>query len=142
MTRYRFRSWSARILFAVMAFSVLAFGAVETWALMVTEVAVFSLVVVWMVRRLVTAFPFIWNPLLIPVALVAAVACLQHGLNWTSTPYQTAGEALKWLSFAFFFFLCANVFWDSEIRRKFSIALAWHILCRRSAQRASLAGRA
>ena len=125
MTRYRFRSWSARILFAVMAFSVLAFGAVETWALVVTEVTVLSLAVVWMIRRLVSPFAFIWNPLVVPAALVGAIACLQYVLNWTATPYQTAGEALKWISFAFFFFLCANVSWDAEIRRKFSIALVW-----------------
>ena len=108
-----------------MAFSVLAFGAVETWALMVTEVTVFLLAVVWLIRRLVSPFAFIWNPLVVPVLLVGAIGCLQYVLNWTATPYQTAGEALKWISFAFFFFLCANVSWDTEIRRKFSIALVW-----------------
>ena len=125
MTRYQFRSWSARILFAIMAFSILAFGAVETWAVTVIEVSILSMAIAWMIRRLVAPYRLIWNPLVVPLALVPAIAGIQYIQNWTATPYQTAGEALKWLSFAFFFFLCANVFRDSEIRRKFSIALVW-----------------
>ena len=125
MTRYQFRSWSARILFAIMAFSILAFGAVETWAITVIEVSILSMAIAWMIRRLVAPYRLIWNPLVVPLALVPAIAGIQYAQNWTATPYQTAGEALKWLSFAFFFFLCANVFRDSEIRRKFSIALVW-----------------
>ena len=55
---------------------------------MVTEVTVLSLAVVWMIRRLVSPFAFIWNPLVIPAALVGAIGCLQYVLNWTATPYQ------------------------------------------------------
>ena len=76
MTQYRFRLWSARTLYVVTAFSVLAFGSVETWALTVIEVAVFLLAILWMIRRMVSPFRLRWNAFVIPLGLVAGIACL------------------------------------------------------------------
>ena len=125
MTPYRFRLVSVIALLALLAFAVLAFGAVDHWALMIFEIGVFLLAAVWAFRLALGAAPAVWNPIYLPLGLVTAWIGLQYWLGWSVYRYRTAAEARKWLAFWLLFVIAAHVFSDPAIRRLFGRALVW-----------------
>ena len=125
MTRYEFRVRSANVLFAVLVFGVLAFGAVERWALTVVETSIMLLALAWVVRRVFRPFPLVWNVFAWPLLAVALMAVFQSLAGWSVAVYQTDGEALKWTALLLYFLMWANVFRDESARKRFSLLLTW-----------------
>lgn len=125
MTRYQFRVRSANVLFAVLVFGVLAFGAVERWALTVVETSIMLLALAWVVRRAFRPFPIEWNVFAWPLLAVALMAVFQSLAGWSVAVYQTGGEALKWTALLFYFLMWANVLRDESTRKRFSLLLTW-----------------
>jgi len=127
MTSFRSRSLAAGALLALLAFAVLAFGAVEAWALTLFELGVFVLAAVWAFRLAWGAARPVWNPFCLPLGLLAAWSGLQYLLGLSVYPYRTALEALKWLALWLLFCLAAQVFIDASIRRWFGRALLFFV---------------
>ena len=125
MTRYRFRTVSANVLFAILVFAVMAFGAVERWALTVVEVSVFLLALAWVLRGLWRPFPLKGSHFAWPILAILLMAVLQSLAGWTVDVYQTSGEAIKWTAFLLYFLMWTNLFQDETIRRRFSTVLTW-----------------
>ncbi len=127
MTPYRFRLVSAVALLVLLAFAVMAFGAVDQWALMIFEIGVSLLSVAWAFRLALGAARPVWNPFYLPWGLVTAWTGLQYGLGLTVYRYRTAAEALKWLALWLLFVVATHVFTDQSIRRMFGRALVWFL---------------
>lgn len=125
LTGYQIRLYSAYCLFAIMAFSVLAFGGVERSARSVIEISVFALAMAWTVRRVISPFPLVWSWFVVPVAVAALIALAQFLSGETASRYVTLGHFVLWSAFALFFLLCANVFTDRSIARSYMTALVW-----------------
>ena len=125
MTRYQFRARSAGVLFMILVFGVMAFGAVERWALTVVETSILLVALAWVARRIFRPFPLYGNAFAWPLLAVAAMAVVQNLAGWTVDPYQTRGEALKWMALLLFFLMWANLFRDESTRRRFSLLLTW-----------------
>ena len=125
MTPYRFRAVTAGILFAILAFAVLALGAVDRWALTVFEIAVFVLSGVWVFWIALGKSRLVWNPFYLPLGLVTAWSGVQYGLSLSVYRHRTASEALKWLAMWLLFAIASQVFADPLIRRGFGRALVW-----------------
>lgn len=128
MTAYRFRVLSAGALLFLLAFAVLAFGAVDHWALMVFEIGVFLLAAAWSFRLALGAARPVWNPFLLPLGLVTVWTGLQYALGISVYRYRTGAEALKWLALWLFFALATQVSVDAAIRRGLGRALLWFLL--------------
>lgn len=92
----------------VLAFSVVAFGSAEYWAMCSLQVASAALLVLWATTQLSNSKPVIvWTPLFAPVfllALVIAVQLLGHSVYW----YATWLKTIQWLSYAMLFFLAVQ----------------------------------
>lgn len=127
MTPYRFRLLSAAALLVLLAFAVMAFGAVDQWALTILEVGVFLLSAVWAFRLALGAARPVWNPFFLPLGLVTMWTGLQYWLGLSVYRYRTAAEALKWLALWLLFAIAAQVFVDPAIRRVFGRALVWFL---------------
>lgn len=127
MTPYRFRVVSAVSLLVLLAFAVMAFGAVDQWALMIFEIGVFLLSVVWAFRLALGAARPVWNPFYLPLGLVTAWTGLQYWLGLTVYRYRTAAEALKWLALWLLFVIATHAFADQSVRRIFGRALMWFL---------------
>lgn len=125
LTGYRIRLYTAGCLFAVMAFSVLAFGGVERSARTVIEIAVFAIAAAWTVRRLLAPFPLVWSWFAVPLAAVAVISLAQALSGQTASGYITSGHFVQWSAFTLFFLLCVNVFQDRSISRSFLTGLIW-----------------
>ena len=125
LTGYRIRLYSALYLFALMAFSVLAFGGVERAARGVIEIAVFALAAAWTVRRLLAPFPLAGSWFALPIAAVALICLAQSLTGRTASPYITGGHFVLWSAYALFFLLCVNVFQDRSIAKSFLAGLVW-----------------
>ncbi len=81
---------------ALLAFAVLAHGAVEAWSEAVLAVGA-SLLLLWW--GALVAFgqtrSVRWEPVLAPLAALAGYGCLQWLFGWTASPYLTRIEVLK-----------------------------------------------
>jgi putative inorganic carbon (HCO3(-)) transporter len=125
MNAYQFRVFGAGAVMALLAFAVLAFGAVDLWALVTFEVAVFVVAAVFVVRIVQGALPLVWNPFYVPLGVAILWTAAQSRLGLSVYPYQTALEALKWFVYGLLFAIAAHVFTDPAIRRGFRLAVIW-----------------
>lgn len=125
MTLYRFRLVTAAALFALLAFAVLAFGAVDVWARMVFELGAFVLAAVWIGRLALTKSALEWNPFYVPLGLAVAWTAAQYALGLSVDSYRTREELLKWLALGLLFAVACQCFADESIRKGFSQALLW-----------------
>ncbi len=93
----------------LVAFAVLAHGAVEPWSEGVLEIGAAVLLLVW-VWKIWTAgeLKLVWNPLLWPLLAFWLVAALQLILGLTAVPFLTRIELLKYSALVALFFLCVQ----------------------------------
>jgi len=93
----------------LVAFAVLAHGAVEPWSEGVLEIGAAALLLVW-VWKIWTAgeLKLVWNPLLWPLLAFWLVAALQLILGLTEVPFLTRIELLKYSALVALFFLCVQ----------------------------------
>jgi len=95
----------------LVAFTVLAHGAVEPWSEAVLEVGAAALLLLWVWKAsLGGEFKVVWNPLLWPLLGLWGVAALQLVAGITVYPFVTRIELLKYTALLALFFLCAQSF--------------------------------
>ncbi len=109
----------------LVAFAVLAHGAVEPWSEGVLEIGTAILLLVW--AGTVLSAPdakLVWNPLLWPLLGFWLVGALQLALGRTAVPYLTRIELLKFSALLALFFLCVQSYRTRSQWRNF----VWFLL--------------
>lgn len=109
----------------LLAFSVLAFGAVQTWSVSLLEIGAALLLVAWafIVSRDAGA-KIQWSPLNAPLLGFLAIGLLQLLFHRTAYPFLTRQELLKLAAYFIVLFLTAQAF---RSRGDLS-ALAWFLV--------------
>src|SRR5260370_7825170 len=93
----------------LVAFAVLAHGAVEPWSEAVLEVGAAALLLLWAWRASVGGdFKVVWNPLMWPLLGLWGVTAVQLATGITVYPFLTRIEMLKYTALLALFFLCAQ----------------------------------
>ncbi|MGA2718837.1 MAG: O-antigen ligase family protein [Candidatus Acidiferrales bacterium] len=109
----------------VIAFSVLAFGAVEAWSAAVVEISAAVLLLAWaiLIARDRTA-TIQWNALNGPLLAFLAIGLLQLFLGGTAYAFLTRMEVLRVAAYVILFFLAAQAF-----RKRADLSfLAWFLI--------------
>jgi O-antigen ligase len=104
----------------LVAFSVLAHGAVEPWSEAVLEMGAASIFLLWSIlvirqRRLEIR----WNWLYPALLVLGAFALVQELLGFSAYPYATKIELLKWGAYLLLFFLTVESFQTAEQWKRF-----------------------
>jgi O-antigen ligase len=93
----------------LVAFAVLAHGAVEPWSEAVLEIGSAALLLVWAWDALTDSeSKLVWNPLLWPLLGFWLVAAFQLTFGLTAVPFLTRIELLKYSALLALFFLCVQ----------------------------------
>ena len=93
----------------LVAFAVLAHGAVEPWSEAVLEIGAGVLLLVWALDALTNKeLKLVWNPLLWPLLAFWLYAALQWATGITPVPFLTRIELLKYSALLALFFLCVQ----------------------------------
>src|SRR5579862_1499459 len=93
----------------LVAFAVLAHGAVEPWSEAVLETGAGVLLLVWSWKALTDGeLKLVWNPLLWPLLGFWLVAAVQLAIRVTPVPFLTRIELLKYSALVSLFFLCVQ----------------------------------
>jgi O-antigen ligase len=109
----------------MVAFAVLAHGAVEPWSEGVLEIGAAVLLFVWAGNSLTNSeLKLVWNPLLWPLLGFWLVAAIQLAFRITAVPFLTRIELLKYSALLALFFLCAQSYRSRAQWRNF----VWFLL--------------
>lgn len=109
----------------LVAFSVLAHGAVEPWSEAVLEIGSGVLLLTWALSALTNSeLKLVWNPLLWALLGFWLVAAFQLAIGFTSVPFLTRIELLKYSALLTLFFLCVQSYRTRAQWRKF----VWFLL--------------
>lgn len=109
----------------LVAFAVLAHGAVEPWSEAVLEIGAGLLLVAWACGAAAAAEPrVVGHPLLWPLLGLWGVAAIQLAAHMTVYPFLTRIELLKYSALLALFFLAVQAFGTLEQWRKW----AWFLL--------------
>jgi O-antigen ligase len=93
----------------LVAFAVLAHGAVEPWSEAVLEIGAAVLLLLWAANALTNKeSKMIWNPLLWPLLGFWLVAAIQLTFRISAVPFLTRIELLKFSALLALFFLCVQ----------------------------------
>jgi O-antigen ligase len=93
----------------LVAFAVLAHGAVEPWSEAVLEIGAAVLLLVWAWKALtISELKLVWNPLLWPLLGFWLVVAIQLAIGITVVPFLTRIELLKYSALLALFFLCVQ----------------------------------
>lgn len=112
-------------IFALIAFSVLAYGAVEVWSTSVIEVGAVVLLLFWAILIVRNPKPIVlWSPLNWPILGLIVIGLLQLAFRRTAYAFLTETELVKITAYFVLFFLMAQVF---RTRRDLSV-LAWFLM--------------
>ena len=117
--------WLRIGLCGLLAFSVLAFGAVDVWSTSVVEIGAAALFLFW--ALLVVRDPgatIRWNPLNWPLLGFIGIGLLQMVFHGTAYGFATRTEVLKLASYFLVFFLAAQAFRTRED----CSTLAWFVI--------------
>jgi len=99
----------------LLMFGVLAFGAVEIWAMSVLEIAAAVLCTMVVVDRICfRGMPFKWNPLFPPMLGFAAVLTLQLAFNLTAYRYVTLLACMQYIAYGALVFLVTQLDLDER----------------------------
>jgi O-antigen ligase len=109
----------------LVAFAVLAHGAVEPWSEAVLEIGAAVLLLIWVAKALKDGeLKLVWNPLLSPLLGFWLVAALQLILGITAVPFLTRIELLKYSALLALFFLFVQAYRTRSHWRNF----VWFLL--------------
>jgi len=109
----------------LIAFSVLAFGAVQLWSQAVLEIGTTILFLFWAFRALrQNEIRIHWNWIYVPLLGFWGLMLVQYGFGLSLGPYLTKIELFKWTFYLLLCFLTVEAFRTSEERRRF----AWFLL--------------
>lgn len=110
---------------ALIAFSVLAYGAVEVWSESIIEIGAAAFLVLWAILILRTPKPTIqWSPLNWPILGLIAIGLFQLLFWGTAYAFLTETELLKIIAYFVLFFLMVQVF---RTRSDLTV-LAWFLM--------------
>lgn len=113
-------------LLLLLAFSVLAFGAVEVWAESIVEIGAAALLIAWIVMVLTRpGLKVEWSPLLWPLAALVALGIIQLLFHTTVYSFFTRTELLRLAAYGIVFFLATQLF---RARSELTEA-AWFLVC-------------
>jgi O-antigen ligase len=109
----------------LVAFAVLAHGAVEPWSEAVLEIGAAVLLLVWSWKVLTLGeLKWVWNPLLWPLLGFWLVAAFQLVIGITAVPFLSRIELLKYSALVALFFLCVQSYRTRAHWRRF----VWFLL--------------
>jgi O-antigen ligase len=104
----------------LLAFGVLAFGAVEEWAQAVLEIGFCLLFLLWALRALQKKWDQMFiSPLLLPMCAFALVVVAQLALHRTFSPYQTRVELQLVVAYTLALFLISQAYQRTSHWRNF-----------------------
>jgi len=110
---------------ALVAFAVLAHGAVEAWSEAVLEIGASALLLLWgLLGVFQKRVEVRWNPLLWPLLGLTGFGLVQYLTRYSVYPYLTKIELLKLAAYLMLFFLAGQAFRTAEQWR----ALVWFLL--------------
>jgi O-antigen ligase len=110
----------------LLAFSVLAFGAVEVWSESVVEIGAAALLIAWIAMALTgLELTIAWNPLIWPLLALIGLGIVQLLFHTTVYPYFTRTEVLRLAAYTIIFFLATQLF---RTRSELNEA-AWFLIC-------------
>jgi O-antigen ligase len=99
----------------LVAFSVLAHGAVEPWSEAILEIGAASLFLLWGILAIrQRQLEICWNWLYLALLPLGAFALAQELLGFSVYPYATKVELLKWGAYLLLFFLTVETFHTAE----------------------------
>lgn len=110
---------------ALLAFAVLAHGAVEAWSEAVLEIGAAALLLLWGLLGIFQKRVEVrWNPLLWPLLGLTGFGLVQYLARLSVYPYLTKIELLRLAAYLMLFFLAGQAFRTAEQWR----ALVWFLL--------------
>lgn len=118
----------------LIAFSVLAHGAVEVWSSTILEIGAAILLIAWGVLAIrQREIELRWNCVYVPLLLLGAWALLQRLAGFSAYPYNTQVELLKATAYLVLFFLTIESFrtledWKSFVWFLISLGFAVSLL--------------
>ena len=105
---------------ALLAFAVLAHGAVEPWSEAVLEAGAALLLLVWAwIAATDPDFQVFWNPLFPPLLAICIVGAMQWAAGVSLVPFLTQTELVKYSTLLALFFLCVQSYRTREHWRGF-----------------------
>jgi O-antigen ligase len=111
-------------LFALLAFGVLAFGAVHEWSTFVFEAGSAILFLVWAATQFASGqIKISNNPLYLPALFFFVLLLAQIGLRTSAYGYVTKYEVLHYISYGIVLFIAGECVREERVRKKFAFAL-------------------
>ena len=111
-------------LFVLLAFGVLAFGAVDEWSTFTFEAGAAILFLVWAAQQAVSGqVTLSENPLYPPAALFFVLILAQILLRTTAYSYITRYEAMRYMAYGIVMFVAAECVRGEELRKKVAFGL-------------------
>ena len=104
----------------LVAFAVLAHGAVEVWAESFLELGAAVLFLLWAIQ--IVADPEIeiyWSELNWPLLAYLGIGLVQYFYHWTFYPYYTRAEIFRLTTYFLLFFLATQIFREKASIRRF-----------------------
>ncbi len=114
------------ILFAacgMLTFSVMAFGAVQEWAICVLECGAALLFVLWAARQMALGRIRLTNTAMIPAILLLSLPILQLASGRTAYFYASRYQLLQWLAFGVFFLAASELSGNPLARKRMAIGI-------------------
>jgi O-antigen ligase len=111
-------------LLALLAFGVLAFGAVNEWATLAFEAGAAILFLIWVSAQLAAGpVKLSKNPLYLPALLFFVLILGQVWLPISAYTYVTKYQVLRYVSYGIVMLIAAECVREEEARKKFAFAL-------------------
>src|SRR5215469_3390403 len=102
----------------LLIFGVLAFGAVEEWAIFLFEAGATGLFLVWVAKQMLSRQGKLSpNPLYLPALLFFLLICAQIALNASAYSYVTRYGALEYVSYGILLLIASESLQTKEARR-------------------------
>jgi O-antigen ligase len=111
-------------LFVLLAFGVLAFGAVDEWSTFAFEAGAGALFLVWAAKQFISKqLNLSKNPLYVPALLFFVLVLAQIVLHASAYGYVTKYEVLQYVSYGMVLLVAAECVRNEDARRKFAFAM-------------------
>jgi O-antigen ligase len=112
-------------MFFLLAFAIVAFGAVEPWSTFIFEAGALLLFVIWALKQIAqTPFALRWNPLYPAFAMIAGVTTIQLALGLTAYRAATLEQSLKYLAYVFLIVVANDVFRRRALAERLALLLS------------------
>ena len=108
----------------LLAFGVLAFGAVDAWSTFTFEAGAAVLFLLWVAEQVASGkVTLSKNPLYLPATLFFVLILAQIALGISAYSYVTRYEALHYLAYGIVLLVAAESVRDESVRKRFALAM-------------------